>query len=168
MKSANSMKKEKRFIGYEGDKKSELDVRSVLLALAVVILLAWTTNIHMEEHSGFPVGIVISLILCIYVVCILGYTYGTILIDTDGIHYRNAFFAKKVLYWKDIGKVYKTKASIGRGVAIYVICCTVGDKKQKKGGEFDFAIFKEKSYFMMGYTEERMKEICGRCYSHGD
>lgn len=33
------MKKEKRFTGYDIDKKSELDIRSVLLAFGAVLLL---------------------------------------------------------------------------------------------------------------------------------
>lgn len=152
------MKKEKRFIGYDTDKKSELDIRSVVLALATVLLLAWTINIHLENNE-FILGVVCSLILFFWVVCILGYTYGTIEIDTDGIHYRNAFFAKKVLYWQDIGKIYKTKSFIGTGEAIYVICCTIGNKKPKTDFFFDLAMFREKSYFMMGYSEARMKEV---------
>ncbi len=158
------MKKEKRFIGYDTDKKSELDLRSVVLALATFLLLAWTINIYQEDH--LLIGVVCSLAIMLWVVCVVGYTYGTIIFDTDGIHYRNAFFVKKVLYWKDIGKVYKTKSFIGNGEAIYVICCTIGNKKPKKDGFFDFAIFREKSYFMMGYTEERMEEIYAHLSNH--
>ena len=153
------MNKEKRFAEYGSDKKSELDIRSVLIVFGAVLLLAWTINIHIDNHIGFPVGAVLSFLLFCYAICLVNYTYSSICIAPDGIHYRNMFFARRVLKWNDIGKVYKTKAFIGTSEAIDVICCTVGSKKQKTDFSFDLAVLREKSYFMMGYSETRMKEI---------
>lgn len=160
------MKKEKRFTGYDIGKKSELDIHSVLLAFGAVLILVWTSSIHIKEHAGFPVGIVISLILCFYFACILGYSYGSIEIASDGIHYRNALFKKKILRWESITGVYKTKSFIGSSESIDVICCVLGNKKQKMNFSFDLAVFREKSYFSIGYTEPRMKEIYSNYLKH--